>query len=81
MGETTWTSLGAWALMQRDLFHLGANFSRPYGRVWGHPSTLERVTKLLIRNVYIGEQVESRDNERLEWEENLQIDKQKTKDG
>lgn len=47
----------------------------------GHPSTLERVTKLLIRNVYIGEQVESRDNERLEWEENLQIDKQKTKDG
>lgn len=47
----------------------------------GHPSTLERVTKLLIRSAYIGEQVESRDNERLEREENLQIDKQETKDG
>lgn len=43
----------------------------------GHLSTLEKVTKLLKRSAYIGEQEESRDSERLEWEENLEIDKQR----
>lgn len=47
----------------------------------GHPSTLEKVTELLIRSAYFGEQEENRDNGWLEWEENLQIDKERTNDG